>query len=199
MTTNSSTSSPIDRAAALAILKAACNATAHHDYAHKFTENEEDLRACIYHRVRSALDNDECWRVFLSYSTLHAGPDIAWRKPDLVFLRGQPVHTNVSLEILLELKNWPTLDQIRHDLHKLVQLRARFPKDKPHLVFFGIGRGLEQLKPSIDAEFEGESDIDVLLYDHDPIYKGPWLADERTDPYRKKLRMIEAVSNEAAT
>lgn len=193
MTTNSSTASPISRESALAILKTACDAAAHEDYAHKYTDNEEDLRACIYHHVRDALDTDECWRVFLSYSTRRNSTDMSIRKPDLVFLRGQPVHTNPSLEILVELKNWPTIDQIIHDLNKLIELRARFPKECPDLVFFGIGRCLEGLKEPILASLSERHGIHIFLYPHDGLYQGPW-----PDPYRQKLKVIEAVTDEAA-
>lgn len=206
MTTNSSTStaSRSHRDLALAVLKAACHATAKLDYAHKFTDNEEDLRACIYHHVRNALDADHRWRVFLSFSTLHAGPDTAWRKPDLVFLRGEPVHTNVSLEILVELKNWPSLDQMQYDLNKLIQLRTRFSNDQPDLVFFGIvgtpfrGHDLQEVEASARAGITEQHGVHVWLYDHDSSYQRPWDHTKQTDPYRQKLRMIEAVANETA-
>jgi len=190
----------IDREAAIAILKAACDAAALKDYASKYTDNEEDLRACIYHHVRNSLDADDCWRVFLSFSTLRAGTDTSMCKPDLVFLRGQPVHKDLSLEILVELKNWPTLEEIRHDLKKLIELRARFPKkNRPDLVFFGIGRGLQALEPAVRANLSEQDGIYLWLYDHDQIYKGPWEEDPCPDPYRRKLRTIETATDETTT
>ncbi len=165
------------------------------DYADKFTENEEDLRACIYHHIRTALDHDERWRVFLSYSTRHPLKDPAkavMRKPDLVFFRGETVHSNVSLEILVELKNWPSREQIESDLTKLKEVAARF-HEKPVMVFFGIGRGFtEQVKAELRQKFPKSDGFRIRLYDHDAIYRGPW--EDGTDPYRKKLRVIDVVS-----
>lgn len=190
---------PISRDRAVEILLQACEQAALADYADKFTENEEDLRACIYHHVRAALDHDKRWRVFLSYSTRHplkesvpAALRTVMRKPDLVFLRGETVHTNVSLEILVELKNWPSREQIESDLNKLKELAGRF-HERPVMVFFGIGRSFtDKLKTELRQKFPEGDGFRILLYDHDAIYRGPW--EHGTDPYRKKLRLIDMIS-----
>jgi hypothetical protein len=83
-------------------------------------------------------------------------------------------------------------------LWKLVEIRKRFP-EKPHLVFFGIGPGLQHSTPDLEAKFQGEQGLDILLYDHDRIYQGPWIKEEQTDPYRKKLRELPGVSGENET
>jgi hypothetical protein len=184
----------ITRHSAIAILKAACDATARRDYAHKFTDNEEDLRACIHRHAREKLDADPHWRVFLSFSTPDVGTDHKQLKPDLAFLRSEPLHKNVSLEILVELKNWPKLDQIRSDLQKLIRLRRHFPDDQPDLVFFGIlrfrGRSRQELEKTIMKGIHKPNWIHVWLHDHDSLYNGPWDSVKRTDPYREKLRSI---------
>lgn len=181
----------------LEILKASFQKVAHFDYAKKFTENEEDIRASIYRYVRNVLDVldvDLNWRVFLSYSTKEDASSTNLRKPDMVFVRSENDYQIVKVEIFVEMKNWPTLEEIEKDVDRLISLRKRFENDNPILVFLGIldtnfkSENVQDVERKIKTKFKNLEYLHVWLKKHDDLYKGPWYEDEHTDPWRKKLR-----------
>jgi hypothetical protein len=176
----------------LRLLEVAFRKAAQHDYANKYTENEEDLRASVYRYLRNELDHDERWRVFLSYSTRDNDTGVVWRKPDMTLLMGEPKHENLRIEILVEIKNWPTIDAIHRDIEKLIRLRQRFPSDRPDLVFLGIipPGSLGSIEEAVLDRLEDRSGIHIWLEHHDKIWRGPWINERKTDPYREKLRLL---------
>ena len=192
------------RAVVLEVLRAAFLKTTRHDYAHKYIENEEDVRACVFRYVRESLDLDPRWRVFLSYSTYDNNQDQNLYKPDMIFLRGEQQHEAISLELLVEVKNWPTYTAVQHDLTKLLQLRRRFGQDQPEVVFFAVvGRSfappaqLAEVTSRLQAAVSPHEGVHIWLEHHDLIYKGPWDAVNKTDPYREKLRQIVGIESQS--
>ena len=161
-----------------------------HDYAFKYTENEEDERASVYHYVRTRLDRDNLWRVFLSYSTTSTrkGPR---QRPDMVFTQSTPDHKKVSAEIFVEMKNWPSIRQIDADVEKLLFYRQTFADVNPTLVFMGVlGKGADPdaISKKVLQSHGYPKDVHIWIQPHDQIFRGQWDHDRDTDPWRMKLR-----------
>jgi len=181
-------------ATVLEILKASFQKVAHFDYAKKFTENEEDIRASIYRYVRNVLDVDLNWRVFLSYSTKEDASSTNLHKPDMVFVRSENDYQIVKVEIFVEMKNWPSLEEIENDVRRLIELRKGFENDNPILVFLGIlgtsfkSENVQDVERKIKTKFKNPEYLHVWLKKHNDIYEDPWYENEHTDPWRKKLR-----------
>ena len=178
----------------LEVLKSLFSKVAHFDYAEKFTENEEDIRASIYRYIRNILDTDTTWRVFLSYSTKEGVMNPTLYKPDMVFFRNETNYQKVKVEIFVEIKNWPTIDEIQQDVNKLVTLKGHFLEDDPELVFLAIlgtnfkEENTEDVELGIQNKFLNETKLHFCLEKHNDLYRGPWNKNKRTDPWREKLR-----------
>jgi len=188
----------------LRILELAFLKTAKIDYAFKYTHSEEELRACVYRYLRDVLDLDERWRAFLSFSVKQDEETDKKHKPDIIILKGEPVHENLSVEIIVEMKNWPDYKHAKHDVGKLLEYRERFKKqnDKPELIFMAIvGEKFyeDEDKKIKDIIFEGRkkySDVHIWLQYHNSIFCGPWNSEKNgnhkhPDPYLEKLRFLE--------
>ena len=174
----------------LELLRGAFQRLCNHDYARKYTENEEDERASVYHYVRTRLDRDHLWRVFLSYSTTSTRKG-SRKRPDMVFTRSTPGHKKVFAEIFVEMKNWPSIRQIDADVAKLLFYRHTFADDNPTLVFMGIlGKGADPdaIREKVLQMSGYPKDVHIWIQPHDQIFRGQWDHDRDTDPWRMKLR-----------
>ncbi len=99
------------------IIEKAFHYTCRNDYAHGYAIFEADIRNSIYFHVRRALDYDERWRIFSDLSKKIDGKKIY--KPDFVLFKSEDNHKTEKIEIVVELKHWPNIGKIEHDLNKL--------------------------------------------------------------------------------
>lgn len=161
-----------------------------HDYAFKYTDTEEDLRAIVYRFMRGKLDVDPSWRIFLSYKT-YLTPKGRAVKPDLTFTRSKSKDGPVSVEIFVEMKNWPSVKGVQTDINKLIDLRDAFHSDAPDIIFIAILKKkckLEDFKKKLKLPINSVDHPYILIDGHDDLYKGPWDYKKNTDPWRTKLR-----------
>ncbi|NIA29996.1 MAG: hypothetical protein GWP06_08815 [Actinobacteria bacterium] len=181
------------REVVLGILKESFLKTMRIDYAYKYTHNEEDIRASMYRYIRETIDMDYTWRVFLSYPTKLDDSGNVRPKPDMIFLRGDEGFKNQKIEIFLEIKNWPTIEQIDIDIKKLIFLKNKFSEDNPSIVFCGMlgkgfsSEGLRKVIDDIGKKYHNEDKLHVHLEKHNELYDGPWDYKKNTDPWREKL------------
>jgi len=180
------------------IIHDAINKTADFEYKNGFCINEEDIRANIYCHVREklkALKADNSWRVFLNLTAKTSNQHGAEAyKPDMSFLT--LVGNDARVEIFVEIKHWPSEQQIKKDIHKLFELRKAFRKDDPWLIFSAImGTDIDksrisELERKMKALVDESSHLDVFLKPH--IYSGHWNEKTQWDPWRQRLRQINS-------
>ncbi len=182
------------RATVLEILKASFHQFAHFDYAEKFTDNEEDERASIYRYVRNTLDMDTSWRMFLSYTTKGNTENPTLYKPDMVFLHSEDNHKTEKVELFVEIKNWPEEEAIINDIGKLLKLKEHFSKYDPDIIFLAIlghnftDKSIDNIKSEIRKKIQTETSVHLCFEKHDGLFKGPWINERNTDPWRVTLR-----------
>lgn len=170
--------------------------TARIDYGYKYTHTEEDIRASIYRYIRETLDMDYTWRLFLSYSTKLDSSGRGKPRPDMVFFRGDENLQNQKAEIFVEIKNWPTKDQIERDIKKLFAIKKIYVDDNPDIVFLAIigptssfpSDDTKEIKLYFEETFKDKGLVHIFLQKHSDIYKGPWNYDKNNDPWLEKLR-----------
>lgn len=185
----------LDRKQVGNLLRQAFHHVSTYDYGFKYVDNEEDIRAAFYYRIRQLLDFEPHWRVFLSFPLI-AGDE--YHKPDLCFLLSKSLSfkkEEITIEILVELKNWPSRKEIIADLKKLSlysQLCAERSQPQPELYFVAIlGHNMHRHFPQEQKQEEqliewttewikceanklSIAGINILLRYHDFIYRGPW-------------------------
>ncbi len=192
----------LDRKRVLSAVLNAFSQTAKNDYAHKYTDNEEDLRAATYMRLRATLDVDPHWRAFLDFP-FREKRSADFQKPDLLIFRSDSpfAETNgVKLELFAEFKSWPKLEEILADIGKLKRYGEALGGDVA-LVFAAIlKKGMSRLEVTEALRADGSSVNDYMsdyrviadgatkvylaLYGHDHLYQGPWDNAVDADPWR---------------
>jgi hypothetical protein len=160
-----------------------------HDYAHKYTENEEDERSCMYRYIRNELDDQEInnTRVFLSYSFRIDGNIL---KPDIMITSHDNGFKNIKTEAIVEMKNWPNEDSIKKDIKKLINYGKALHSETPALFFVGIlGNSFNNVDvDNFISNSLNEDSVVVMLRKHSDLYKGPWCNVTKKDPWRAKYR-----------
>lgn len=194
-----------DRTIALRILQAAFYRAAHEDYVKGHVHNEEDIRASTYRHARAAFDLDDTWRLFTNLSAFSKPDNQRERirehfRPDMCLFHLPPRARYPRIEIFVEIKHWPTLDEITRDLTKLRNLSREYTPEHPAIAFFAIvgsqfkkrkAKGVEELA----AQMEKDYDAHVWLVPHfgddeSPLYKAHWNETQKLDPWRARLRHI---------
>jgi len=152
--------------------------------------HEEDLRASVYGYTREILDMAPDWRVFCDMTLSKKA------KPDLIFFHSSDDHKkHEAIEILVEIKHWPTERQIKSDIEKLIQLGKRVSPHRPMLVFLAIlgnknknfrKADLSQLELDYKALYP---DVHQIWFrPHYGLYCGPWDKKAKRDPWRNCLK-----------
>lgn len=187
--------SSLKRQDVLKIIHDAFNKTVDYEYKNGFCINEEDIRANIYCHVREKIKDDKSWRVFLNLTAKTSNQHGAEAyKPDLSFLTLD--ENDAKVEIFVEIKHWPSEQQIKCDIDKLDELRKAFRKDDPWLIFTAImGTDIDtsrisELERKMKARVDKSSHLDVFLKPHN--YSGPWNEKTQFDPWRQRLRQINS-------
>ena len=184
----------LDRKFVLQILHDAFDRCANYDYAWGYILHEADLRASVYGYTRAILDMSPDWRVFCDISCSEI-------KPDLIFFRSSDGHDeNETVEILVEIKHWPTERQIRNDIKKLIKLKKKFERQRlpPTLVFIAIlGNKIDKIGDGKPDELERKfrkNDVKIWFRRHRDLYCGPWNKSENSDPWHHYLKSISKAS-----
>jgi hypothetical protein len=182
-------------------LEQAFRKAAEQDYAYKLTHTEEDLRAATYRYIRQDMDPFPDWRFFLSFETRWLASDgsKSLKKPDIACLKTNEDDVwKQSLEIAVEMKNWPSDQQILDDIHALQALQDGATKFNPtgtkkiHIVFMAILRQSSDKPEAVAAwvrkEIPNLENLRLLLHRHQDIYQGPWDREKNDDPWLRLLR-----------
>jgi len=115
-------------------------------------------------------------------------------KPDLSFLTLDENYAKV--EIFVEIKHWPSEEQIKTDIDKLRELRNAFRKDDPWLIFAAIMgtdidiSSISELEREMKDIVDESIHLDVFLKPHN--YSGSWNEKTQWDPWRQRLRQINS-------
>lgn len=176
----------LDRKEVDGLLRQAFHHVLTYEYGFKYVDNEEDIRAAFYYRVRQLVDFDPHWRVYLSLPLKIGGK---FEKPDLCFLRSKSLsfkREEITIELLVELKNWPSRKEIIDDLEKLSRYSQWcVDRGQPDLYFAAIlGNDIlkhfsgkkEDLLAWIKSEASRLSlaEDNILVGYHSELYRGPW-------------------------
>jgi hypothetical protein len=181
----------LSRKCVLQILRDAFNRCVDYDYAWGHILHEEGLRASVYGYTRTILDMAPDWRVFCGISCSET-------KPDLIFFRSSDDHKkHEAIEILVEIKHWPTERQIKSDIEKLIQLGKRVSPHCPTLVFLAIlGNKNENFRKAAVPQLKQRykklyPKVQIWFRSHDGFYCGPWDEEAKFDPWRNCLKKLK--------
>ena len=176
------------------LLKSAFERCVSHDYARERIIKEEDVRACVFSYLKPTVDLCDDWRMFVDSVTIplpEATTDARLWRPDLVFFTDSS-SDSPKVEILVEIKHWPSDEKIESDLQKLRTVQARFG-GTPEIVFFAIVEGPNETMAAERAKrLSAEHNAHVWLASHHrssgvPIYAGRWCEEAKMDPFRAVL------------
>lgn len=182
-----------ERETVVQLARAAFYRSAEYDYANGYIIQEEDVRASVYRYIRDALDLAPAWRVFLNLTTSDADEtEAGLYKPDLIFFHSPDNHATATVEMLVEIKHWPSPSRVERDIDKLLKLRQSFTS-APAIAFFAIvGRDFRdrdaiEIEQEYVARYPG---VSVWFRHHDALYRGPWDHVTRLNPWQRAMRRL---------